>query len=87
MSTTTNALAQLIGHCKERHPHFESPRGQLDIANAQAERQALIDALKLCAAEIQQFHAAYHPECDADCPAHEAMKAARLALGVNGVEL
>lgn len=22
MSTTTNALAQLIGHCKERHPHF-----------------------------------------------------------------
>lgn len=53
-STTVNALAQLIGHCREAHPHFESSRGQLDIENAIAERRALVDALKLAEYGLEQ---------------------------------
>lgn len=28
------AILVLIEHCAEKHPHFESPRGQKDIAKA-----------------------------------------------------
>lgn len=42
----------------------------------------LKNALRLCLAEIEQFHATAYPSCDGGCPAHEAMDAARKALGM-----
>jgi hypothetical protein len=35
------AIDTLIEHCQEMYPHFESERGQADIANAKAEHAAL----------------------------------------------
>lgn len=40
----------------------------------------LLDALKLCLKEIEQFHSTAYPECVGGCPAHEAMSAARMAI-------
>jgi hypothetical protein len=38
-------------------------------------------ALRLCLREIEQFHSTAYPDCDGGCPAHEAMAAAKAALG------
>lgn len=38
-------------------------------------------ALRLCLAEIEQFHRTAYPKCEGGCPAHEAMNAARAILG------
>ena len=37
-------------------------------------------ALRLCLAEIEQFHHTAYPDCTGGCPAHEAMHAARSVL-------
>lgn len=39
-------------------------------------------ALELCLNEIEQFHSTAYPGCGGGCPAHEAMEAARAALGI-----
>lgn len=49
-------------------------------ALAEAKEPALA-ALRLCLAEIEQFHSTAYPECQGGCPAHEAMTAARAVLG------
>lgn len=40
-----------------------------------------IRALRLCLAEIEQFHSRAYPDCAGGCPAHEAMAAAKKVLG------
>jgi hypothetical protein len=37
-------------------------------------------ALRLCLAEIEQFHRTAYPDCTGGCPAHEAMDTARRVL-------
>ena len=40
----------LVEHCRETHPHMESPRGQIDLRKAEQEYEALCavaEALKL----------------------------------------
>jgi hypothetical protein len=54
----------------------------IQLAQAAArDADRLRAALRLCLTEIEQFHAHYYPKCDGGCPAHEAMDAARSALG------
>lgn len=38
--------------------------------------------LELCLKEIEEFHHTAYPKCQGGCPAHEAMAAARTALGI-----
>ena len=42
---------------------------------------AAADALRLCIAEIEAFHHLAYPDCTGGCPAHEALAAARKAVG------
>lgn len=56
---------------------------QTGIALAQAamrKAEKMERALRLCLAEIEQFHHAAYHDCKGGCPAHEAMDAARTAL-------
>lgn len=45
-----------------------------------AEQHDMAGALRLCLHEIEQYHAFAYPKCGGNCPAHEAMTAARAAL-------
>lgn len=51
-----SAFDVLIEHCQETHPHFENPRGQADIAAAQAEHVILLEALRqVCCFNISPY--------------------------------
>lgn len=53
----------LIEHCNEKYPHFESPRGQADIAAAKAEYDALVSALQVLAnIPIEYFNKQNKPD-------------------------
>lgn len=56
-----------------------------DLQNRAAEERAANKyraALKLCLLEIEQFHHLAYADCKGGCPAHEAMSAAKKALGL-----
>lgn len=57
-----NAFDTLVKHCNEMYPHFESPRGQHDIATAKKEYDALVAALQVLAnIPIEDFNKQNYP--------------------------